>query len=393
MVVLPLVYKFVKQGIEMKKYFIITAIILLGGFGFYQKIYIPKHTFETIKALKGDMTLRIHGVGNVGAKEIYKVGSVYGGRVFSFNIDEGDFIKKGDLIAKIDSIDLSDKVAEQEANVKKLLRDIKALKLDRKSALTTFNYQEEIFKKNRELFKKKVISELDFKKFKTNRDVAKLQVSSISAKIESLHSQTEQINANTSGLKERLLRYTIYSPVDGYVTKKLISNFAIITQNQNLLEIVTPKDVWIETHIDTRMSGSVKIGDIATIELRSSSHKHKAKVTNIRPVNNSVTNEREIDVAFETLPIPFYLKEQAIVTISVQEFTDIIKVPLSALSVYKQEDGVWILKENRVHFKALKILAYGEDYVATKDISRDDNLVIPSPKKKSLVNGMKIYND
>ena len=90
----------------MKKYIITIAIIALIGFGIYKKVYIPKHTYETITAVKSDMDVRVNGVGNVGAKDIYKIGSIYGGKVFDLTVNEGDFIKQGTVMATIDSIDL-----------------------------------------------------------------------------------------------------------------------------------------------------------------------------------------------------------------------------------------------------------------------------------------------
>jgi len=373
------------------KYLIYLTILAVLGFGFYQKIYIPKHTFDTIRPTISNMNVIVNGIGNVGSKEIYKIGSIYGGKVFSFDINEGDFIKRGDLIAKIDSVDLNSKILEQKAMVKKLENDIKSLKLDKQSAVSTYNYQEKIFKKNQKLFEKRIIAELDFEKLKTNRDVAKLSVSSISSKIDSLYSQISQISANTDGLKERLLRYTIVAPIDGYVTKKLISNFAIINPNQTLIEIVNPKDVWVETHIDTRISGEVTIGDSATIKLRSSDKAYEGKVINISPVNNSITNERGINIGFTNLPIPFYLEEQAVIEVQVKELQDIVKVATSALAFYQEEEGVWLLQDGIVKFKPLKILAYDSKGIATKTITAQETIVIPDPKKKSLSNGMKIY--
>ncbi len=373
-----------------EKYLIYFVIIGVIGFGFYKKVYIPKRTYKTIHLSSGDMMVKVNGVGNIGAKETYKIGSVYGGKVFSFTIDEGDFIKKGDLVAKIDSIDLNDKISEQEANIRKLQSDIKALKIDKKSAIALYDYHEGVFEKNEALFKRNVITEHDYKKLKTDRDVAQFSINSLSLKIDSFYSQIAQIDANTKGLKERLSRYTILAPVDGYVTKKLISNFAIINSNQTLIEIVQPKDVWVETHIDTRMSGNVKVGDLAVIKLRSSNMEYKGKVANIRPVNNSVTNEREIDVSFDNLPLPFYLEEQAIVDIKIKQLKNIVKVPTSALTFYKQKDGVWIVKEGIVKFKALKILGYSNKSAATQELTINDTLVIPDPRKKSLSNGMKI---
>lgn len=377
----------------MKKYIIYSVIIIVIGFVFYKKVYIPKHTFKTTNATVGNMVVNVNGVGIVGSKDIYSIGSIYGGKVLSFDVNEGDFLKKGDLIAHIDLVDLKDKIAEQEANIKKIQNDIKTLIFDKKSAYIQYTYQEDIFNKNNKLFLNASISELIFKKYETNRDTAKIAVSVLASKIASLKSQLAQIKANISGLQERLKRYTILAPIEGYVIKKLMSNYQNINPNQTLIEIVNPKDVWIETHIDTRVSGDVKIGELATIKLRSSEKKYKGIVANIKPINNDVTNEREIDVSFEHLPIPFYLSEQATVDIKIRELKNITKVPLKALSIHDEKSGVWILKDGVVSFKRLHILAYGDKYVATKDINAKELLVITNPKNITLKNGMKIYHD
>jgi hypothetical protein len=172
--------------------------------------------------------------------------------------------------------------------------------------------------------------------------------------------------------------------------KKYISNFAIINPNQTIVEIVNPKDVWVATNIDTRISGNINIGNSATILLRSSSKEYKGTVSSIKPVNNNITYEREVDIVFNNLPIPFYLQEQAIIKINLKTLKDIVKIPTKVLDIYNQQQGVWIETNGKVSFKHIKILAYDKDLIATKDINSNINLVIPNPKNKTLSNGMKI---
>ena len=377
----------------MKKYIVSVAIASIVGFGIYTKVYVPNHTFKTINATRDNMAVKVNGVGEVGSKESYKIGSIYGGKVLNLTVSEGEFIKKGTLIATVDSVDLKDQIAQLDANIKKIQNDIDSLEIDKQSAIASYQYQDEILKKNKKLYKRGAISGLDFKKFQTNAKTAKLKIDSIKAKIGSLHNQKTQLNASLDGLKQRLKRYTIISPVSGYVVKKYISNYAIINPNQTIVEIIDPKDVWIATHIDTRISGEVKVGYKATITLRSSSKEYKGTVVNIKPVNNNVTYEREIDVAFNKLPIPFYMQEQAIVKIDIKTLNNIVKIPSMAVSIHKEKEGVWIVKDHKVEFKPLKILAYGDKGIATKELSTSAKIVIPDPKKKTLTNGMKIYND
>jgi hypothetical protein len=162
--------------------------------------------------------------------------------------------------------------------------------------------------------------------------------------------------------------------------------------NQTLLEIVNPKDVWVATHIDTRISHDVKIGTKATIKLRSDDTKeYLGTVVNIRPYNNNITYEREIDVAFDNLPIPFYLEEQATVVIQTKTLDNIVKIPNKAFTLYNEKQGIWLLKGDKVQFKQINALAYSDKFVATQDITVNMRIVMPDPKKKPLSNGMKIY--
>ena len=374
----------------MKKYIIASLILGAVGFTAYNKVYIPKHTFKTISAKKDNISVSINGIGEVSSKEYYKIGSIYGGKVLDLTVNEGDFIKKGTLIANIDSVDLKNKINEVSATIKKLQSDISSLNIDKQSANASYRYQNEILKKNKQLYRKGAISGLDYTKYKTNATTAQLKIKSISAKINSLSSQKLQLTASLNGLNEKLSRFTITAPINGYIVKKYISNYAIINPNQTIIEIVNPNDIVVSTHIDTRISKDVSIGNSATITLRSSSKKYAGKVIGIKPINNNVTYEREVDVAFSSLPVPFYLQEQAQVSINTKELNDILKIPANVVSIYKQKEGVWIVKNSKVNFKSINILTNKDNFIATKDISTSDKIVVPYPKKKSLSNGMKI---
>jgi RND family efflux transporter MFP subunit len=376
----------------MKKYGILLTLFLVLGTLFYNKIFIPKHTFNTQIAKVGTIDIDINGIGNLGARHIYKIGTIYGGQILNFNVHEGDFVKKGTLLATIDTIDIPDKLNELKATKNKIINDIISLKADSKSAQAAYKYQLEVFKKNKKLYQKHAISELDFIKYKTNKDQSKYTISSIDAKLASLNNQLTQIKSSISGLEKRLTKYEIYSPVNGYITKKLVTNFQITMPNQSIVEIVNPDDVWIKTYIDTRISGNVTIGNKATIILQSSTKVYTGTVSSIKPITNSITYEREVDVSFDKLPIPFYLDEQASVKIKISSLNNIIKIPNNALCTYNSKQGVWILTDdNKVKFKPIKILANDDYFSATNDILANTKIVIPNPKNKTLTNGMKIY--
>ena len=378
---------------KIVKYAVYLLIIAIVSFGFYKKVYIPKHTFKTANISRGNIDIKVNGVGNVGARNIYKIGSLYGGKILDFSTQEGQYVKQGSLIANIDSVDLKDRIDEQIAFKNKLLNDIKSLKVDKLSAKVNFDYQNELFVKNKKLYKLHSISSLDYQKYLTAKDTAKLKIQSVETHIASLKDQIAQVIAGIKGLEVKLAHYVIKAPISGYTTKKLITNYQIIMPNQTLIEVVNPKDVWVQAYIDTRISGKVKLGDSVSIKLRSSDKIYKGKVVNINPINNPVTYEREIDIAFDDLPIPFYLEEQAVVSIGITTLKNVVKVPTKIITIYKEKSGVWTLVGNRVKFKPLKVLGRQNKSVAVKGIGIDDKLILLDPKKTTLKDGMKIYHD
>ena len=62
------------------KYLIVVVVITLLGTLFYNKVYIPKTTFETVSPTVGDLSVSISGIGNVGAKNIYSITAQTGGK-------------------------------------------------------------------------------------------------------------------------------------------------------------------------------------------------------------------------------------------------------------------------------------------------------------------------
>ena len=64
---------------KIVKYLIILAVIGIGGFLFYNKIYIPKTTYKTISPKVGNLDVQVFGIGYVGAKTIYAINAQSGG--------------------------------------------------------------------------------------------------------------------------------------------------------------------------------------------------------------------------------------------------------------------------------------------------------------------------
>ncbi len=377
---------------KLLKYMLVAVLLLLGGILFYKKIYIPKSTYETAISKKGDLSVEVFGIGNVGAKYIYSITAQTGGKILSILTDEGKWVKKGDLLITIDSVDIPQLIDEANLSMRKSNLEWVASKKELKSLFAQKHLAQITYDRYVKLKKQSFVSKAEYDKAKADLDVIEAQISVTNAHIRSAKMEVERTQKAVEALKQKLARYKIYAPVDGVVIARSAQVAQTVLPSQPILKIVDPKDVWVNAYIDEKISGSVKVGEKANITLRSQYEKYfKGTVKRIVAQSDAVTQEREVNVAFDTLPMPFYINEQAEVRIASKTYKDVVKVPLKALAYYKEKTGVWTEDSGKAHFVPVKVLGRGHSEAAITGLANHTKILIGSEKKKPLKEGVDVH--
>lgn len=373
------------------KYSIAGVVLAVLAFVVYNKVYIPKTTYKTVQSTRGDMSVKIFGIGQVGAKTIYNVTAGVNAKLLTVGTDEGKWVKKGQLLATFDSVDLPMLVQEANISVQKSQseylaskKELESLKAQKTLALVTY-------KRYKKLKDESFVSQSEYDKANSDLKVIEGQISVTKAHIKSSKIEITRAKKNVEALKEKLSRYKVYAPVDGYVIAKKADVAQTLGATQVMFEIVTTNDVWVKAYVDERISGDVKVGAKASIKLRSSTKQFKGYVKRIAPQSDAVTQEREVDVAFKNLPIPFYINEQAEVLVDAKQLNNVVIVPAVAL-VYKESvSGVWVKNADKAHFQKVEVLGVSDSKVAVKNLEGGAVLLLASTKNKTLKEGMKVH--
>jgi len=374
------------------KYLIAVIAVILVAIVFYKKVYIPKTTFSVIQPTQGDIKVDIQGIGSVDAQYIYPITAQSGGKILKILTDNGMWVKKGDLLVVMDGVDLPEQLEIAKANLKKANAEV----LVSKNELENQRAQKELLEITYKRFEK-----LDKQGFATKSefDKAEADLKSIEASINASYSKIDSAKAGAiiakksiDSIKTKIDRLKVYSPVDGYV----LSRDAEVAQNvlpqTPVLKIVDPKTLWVATKIDERMSSQIKVGQKAIIRLHSSPEKtYSGVVKRIEPISDAVTLEREVDVAFNTLPKPFYINEQAEVKIAVKSYENVLKIPLHVIVQQNGDLGVWRLKNDKANFIKVEKIAQSDSEMAISNGKKDMKIIVPENTKKPLSDGMKIH--
>ena len=376
----------------MIKYIIALVGIAVVATVFYNKVYIPKTTFKTIKPVRGELKVSISGIGNVGAKRIYNITAQSGGKILELLSDEGEWVEKGTLLIVMDGVDLNEQLEVAQANLTKAEYDLVAAESELKNQNAQKALLQATYNRYLKLKEENFASQAEYDKANTDLQSIKANISASISHINSAEAGIVIAEKNKSVIQAKITRLKVYAPVSGYVIAREVEVAQDVSPTSTIFQIVDPKTLWVKTKIDERISAEVKLGQSATITLRSKSNKpYVGEVKRVVSVSDAVTLEREIDVAFHTIPKPFFINEQAEVTIAVKTHTDVVKLPSYVVVQRNGKLGVWIVKDYHVAFKNIETIAQNDEEIAVSNIDINSKIIVPNSDKKPLSNGMKIH--
>lgn len=152
------------------------------------------------------------------AKDI-KISPYISGEVVELFVKEGDFVVKGEKLAKIDPEIYLRAFEKTEASLKTTQANQASSKARLAQSKAQFSKSELDFNRSKTLWDKKVISDADFEAAQSSYEVASAEVEAAEENFKSSKFQVSSARASLKEARENLNRTTIYAPNDGTVSK------------------------------------------------------------------------------------------------------------------------------------------------------------------------------
>ena len=188
------------------------------------------------------------------------------GPVENLYIDDNQFVKKGDLLLKIDPNDYEVKLKQTSAK----LEEARAVLVGTENKIVKTESELDFAKNDSErftkMFSKGISSKQDFEVSQTrltaaqsDSNAAKALQDETIAKIKRLEAEKEQDELNLSYTK-------IYAPEDGLITHRTVEQGNYVQVAQPLFSIV-PKKVWVVANFKETQVANMKKGQKVTIKI------------------------------------------------------------------------------------------------------------------------------
>ena len=233
--------------------------------------------------------------GRVEAEDV-NIAARYAGRVEEIFVDEGDTVRKGQTVAKMDADVLMAELREAEAAMRSAVKQ-------KKNALAILDQQKsecELAKRNlsryRKLFKKGIISEESMDEASTNAEASLARCEAADAQVESAQAAIEQAEARIERLKVQIGESDLISPVDGRVQYRLAEQLEVLPSGGRVVTVLDMDDIYMNIFLPALEAGMVSIGAEARILLDAfPNNPFPARVTFVSPEAQFTPKEVETE--------------------------------------------------------------------------------------------------
>ncbi len=248
----------------------------------YEKICVMLLAILWVTGCQEKLAPNFAGSGTLEATEV-TVSSLTTGTILELTRDEGDTVKKQDLLAKIDV----EKLVLQQGQLQASLKEIEAGRIaadaEISKALDNFSNVELRYKRIKKLYSKGSATQQQLDDISTQLNVARSQLTAAKAQQPILDAKQAQIEAALMVLDRQITDGTVLSPLDGMVVEKYVEPGEVAIQGGALYKIADLANFWIKIYLAETDLGRANLGQTVEIRVDAAPDPLKGKISWVSP--------------------------------------------------------------------------------------------------------------
>jgi HlyD family secretion protein len=332
---------------------VVLVLLIAGG------VYAAKSSGTKIdpsklaKVEKGDLAKSVVATGKVTPIIKVEVKSKASGIVKKLLVDYGDRVKKGQLLAQLDKVEIEAQVEQSHASLEAAQANFKSTQADLERAKVDAEGPDvpllkRAYDRATNMAKDGVVSasalddaQKNYEMSLNKQNVSKAQVTVLRAKIAQAQAQVAQDQANLKQLEEQLSYTDIISPLDGIVLSRdvqmgdAVSSILVLGSSATLvMTLGDTSEVYVKGKVDESDIGKVYLGQPARIKVESFKDKtFTGKVTKISPMGVEKDNVTTFEVRVSIQNPGGELKAEmtANAEIILEEHKNVLQIPEGAI--------------------------------------------------------------
>lgn len=286
-----------------------------------------------------------------------KISPYISGEVVELFVREGNFVTRGEKLARIDPTLYISNLEQVEASVNSSRANMANAKARVAQAEAQFIRTQQDYNRNENLWKQQVISDADWDAIKASYQVATAETEAARETFKATQFQVQNAEAALSEARENLKRTTIYAPNDGTVSRlnvevgERVTGASQFSAGTEIMRVANLSQMEVKVEVSENDIPRVKLADTCIIEVDAYlNRRFKGLVTEIATSANTLGTSVEQVTNFEVKVVllqesyadlidpsgliasPFRPGMSATVDIQTKRVENVLTVPIQAVT-------------------------------------------------------------
>ncbi len=368
------------------------VVAAVAAFAVYRLKFSPMPVTAYTMCL-GEVRGEVMGTGTLEARVKTTISPRIQERLAEVLVDQGDSVKSGQLIARLDDAETKQQVAIAEATLAAARATVERVKSDEARAQAVLKQTQLDYRRSTELLANKIAAQADFDRATESLHVAEADLKRSQTAIVEAESQVLTAEKNLLYQKEHLGFTEMRSPYDGLVTRRDRDAGAVVVPGASVLQVVATNEIWVSAWVDETAMAGLRVGQPAGVVFRSEPGKRYAgEVARLGREADRETREFVVDVRVKELPENWTIGQRAEVFIETGRRTGVMVMPAAFVRWRENKAGVFVNDRGRARWRGVTLGLRGmQEVEVAQGLSAGEQIVRPvEGQKEGLKDGQRI---
>lgn len=310
----------------------------------------------------GRFTPELFGIGTLEARRHWMLGPTAPGRLLTLQVDVGDRVRSGQLLAEMDPVDLDQRLQALDASIARASSVQAAAAAQQADARARRELALSNLRRQQELARQHFISAGALEARGQELASAEAALESARATAQAAAQDALRAKAERAALQQQRANARLIAPADAVVSAREAEPGSTVVAGQAVLRLIDPTSLWARVRLDQGRSAGLVPGLPARLLLRSRPHEPvPARVARVEWLSDSVTEERIAQLSLEQIPPGLSVGEMVEASIELPAIEDSLLLPAASLQRQGGATGVWRLQDGRLAFAPVQVGASSLD--------------------------------
>jgi HlyD family secretion protein len=234
---------------------------------------------KVAEAKSGDLHPAVFGIGTVEARLSYAIGPTQAGRVLSVQVDHGDSVKAGQVLAEIDPVDLDERIKSAGLAAQRARLNVESAEALTREAASRFKQAEANAQRYQDLVAKHFVSQEAAESRRNEADIARAALDASKSNLEAIRRDLAKAGSDRDGVARQRANLKLVSPTDGIVVAREAEPGNTVVAGQAVLRVMDPASLWVRARMDQSSSRGLQPGqDLGAAIRRLHPDSHRGKL-------------------------------------------------------------------------------------------------------------------